>query len=1065
MSPIEFLLLLLPVWVLTHFWLLPLMKNRWEAGDLRQKIARSGSLIFIEKLRDFSFIAAITIVCVMVFILLNNLLANGDLIVASGVINSLDSMLESLTNIKKDYELLLILFGLVGAALCLYFINKQAKKKLTNAWVEKATEIRERFLQNPAAFEHLEQTTEFKPVVDRVREILSYLSMASMEDSELQLTQKQADALHYELNQLLMLLAVEQAKEEINLDDVLSNPEKKERPQPTTPLKRLLRIVTSNQFAKDLGLLNRPLTYVATGLLIVSLMGWASAPLANSLKLSENNLRMNAASSDVIRQFDEAVSRIDEIVPDTSDMTEAIDDVSGFSNSANQVLQVSRILAREAVNQIVNSQSLGGPRTRGSRAEFVRAAILEQTFTEGRPATKAQTVRAEVAKQVATVGSTEKEIAELLGQIEREIQSDLEKVQKRNPSYFKSFVNKVEARYATSINAFDAQSNLISRIVSQAFSPLEIDGANEITKQGGKILKDVGGESVKTWASSYAKAVVTDALFEQSNARVVERLSSEFRFHTSQQTQQLFANLSAAESHGWQAEPADANSRMVSQKLASNVANRYSDPAVQAAVRQSLGGYAELFPDAIAATAEATARASSGRYPSGAVRSGAHVASRSTNFKMASRSFRVRGVLFGQELSGGSLNVTDIRWELISKSEDRPTQVSISLKLNGKWKAVGDFPAGVVNQAIRYAADQRVVATTITPGDDELIRRVTYLHPVLEDTPLGCRVVEADRFVDTFTGIPEEISEPVLDEIAKNRMALGRFLAFTGLAERVGYVSRGASCPEDELREIIENNGLGEIAFPSGLLTGLTELVESELSAPMQSGKLLDASIKCLQVARENTASCLCDSLSSGLLMNYWYPEDHTSQFREQPASLSEDLRWLEQSEDRFEHIDLWLHTTFALRKLSREGEGVPDETTAKPLDFNRDQLTAMKQVIVFKLLQPYLTEHLNSPSADDFMAPLEQFVVMQRLMRAALSGQLAPNFPLEKLITLSQETQSYVPYQPTIRWEPYQNSENELLKVLEATDETALKHYKEFNTDRMLRYALGKPTCDAVSL
>jgi len=51
MNPKEFILFLLPVWALTHFWLLPIFKNRWVAGDLRQKIARTGSLIFIEKIR------------------------------------------------------------------------------------------------------------------------------------------------------------------------------------------------------------------------------------------------------------------------------------------------------------------------------------------------------------------------------------------------------------------------------------------------------------------------------------------------------------------------------------------------------------------------------------------------------------------------------------------------------------------------------------------------------------------------------------------------------------------------------------------------------------------------------------------------------------------------------------------------------------------------------------------------------------------------------------------------------------------------------------------------------
>src|SRR6185503_9971104 len=84
------------------------------------------------------------------------------------------------------------------------------------------------------------------------------------------------------------------------------------------------------------------------------------------------------------------------------------------------------------------------------------------------------------------------------------------------------------------------------------------------------------------------------------------------------------------------------------------------------------------------------------------------------------------------------------------------TRVALDVRVGASWAHLGTYDAAVVNQALRYAADRRVIATTITPGDGKIVRRVTYLHPALTDTPLGCRIVEADRLVDTFTapGLP-----------------------------------------------------------------------------------------------------------------------------------------------------------------------------------------------------------------------------------------------------------------------------------------------------------------------
>ena len=89
----------------------------------------------------------------------------------------------------------------------------------------------------------------------------------------------------------------------------------------------------------------------------------------------------------------------------------------------------------------------------------------------------------------------------------------------------------------------------------------------------------------------------------------------------------------------------------------------------------------------------------------------------------------------------------------IARHIERAVAVAVAAvdQCRGRRVALGTYDASVVNQALRYASDKRVVATTITPGDGEVVSRITYLHPALVDTPLGCRVVEADRLIDTFS--------------------------------------------------------------------------------------------------------------------------------------------------------------------------------------------------------------------------------------------------------------------------------------------------------------------------
>ena len=427
----------------------------------------------------------------------------------------------------------------------------------------------------------------------------------------------------------------------------------------------------------------------------------------------------------------------------------------------------------------------------------------------------------------------------------------------------------------------------------------------------------------------------------------------------------------------------------------------------------------------------------------------------STNFRMASRSFKVRGVLFGRDLQSDLLNVTDIEWSIDEQDGEVPTMLSLSLTIDGEHRPIGSFPAGIVNQALRYAADQRVVATTITPGDGEIIRRVTYLHPVLEDTPLGCRVVEADRFIDTFTA--GSIEDSRLVEIARHRTAMSNFLRIAEIAE---VIARGDfDVSASQLQDFIRKLDLQSLSLPV-FRDNMEKFLANGLDGDKGSTDFVDRVFRCTE-RNSSIAECLYDDFNGYYLpTKYWFPEDHTSQFREKDTKLDAELSWLERSNSRFGHFDLWLHTTFAVR---HPGDESGDESTATPMDFPSSQIKILNEVLIENLIRPYLKDELYSPNYDAFMSSLEDFVILQRLTRAALNGQLGDNFPIEKLIDLERRTREYVPHQSTIRWEPVDPSE--FSKILREIGDDAHQIYIDSMKDQLEWIMNKRSRCADASL
>lgn len=1038
------LIILSCLWCLTHLWLLPLAKENWAPSDIRQKVGRAGTLVVLEKIRDISAAGIVALAFVLLLVGGGELIAVVPFAAPKAIIEALASSYESMKALAEGYATALVWFGIGSAAIALYVSARRAKRRVTQAWSAKAGEVYERLQENPAEIDKAREQPELRPIVEKIDNLLGVFESLAEDES----SGAERDAVARQISYLLTLLAVEMAKGEVEFGKAIASPDQDEAQPTPKPKERWLGILTSQRLAEDLGLIERPLSLLITGLLLISLLGWSAEPLANSLQLAVNNLRVNLLAKDAKRDLETAISKRK---PQPEPAQENQSTSASVQATTQRLAQgVTRGLIHSGLAdhiRLARREGLGD-------AELVRTQILE-----GQPHVPA---KAKTAPHVVP----DQAILRLTDHFEQTLQPELERLQKNDPGLFAKLATRLEARYGTPISPLDAQGEMIAKVLDAAVDAVDLSPSTELGKQSQQVLGEFGKKSVKTWTDAYARNYLTDLIMETAHPEVVRLARKEFGFEVSGETEHLAMKM--------QTDLDQAESR-VSRAVAEKVALFHTqDEAERLAVIDRLAGYDHLFPAAnddvvhqgvgpIGPSGERPLRAK----PPGEL----HLRARATSFHLASRSFRVRGVLFGQDLQPDSLSlekpdIRDLQWTLEPRKSGQPTRLTLTIRLKDGSKRLGEFDAGVVNQAVRYAADRRVIATTITPGDGKIIERLTYLHPALIDTPLGCRVVEADRFIDTYTASSSGRDVlPDLRDIAAERRQISLWMQSVSVAERIAGIPTTTPCPLD--KKLIARVKPQQVAFSAATAESLQAFLDKREAERTGSTAFLRSATECATGSTEKLADCWCGPLrKTGLAADYWFPEDHTSQFRERQMPLTADLVWMEPSKDHLTHIDFWLHTTFALRhgSSSAEAMGSSDETTATPLDFPGKQLARLKKVIGASLPK-YLEQSLNSPSYDDFMKPLEDFVLLQRFVRAALNKQLGKDFPLSKLVQLERDTREFVPYQPTIRWEPAgKTSYQALVDTLNEVDPDTGQVFQAWAKDSYDRELHHMAKCETVS-
>lgn len=422
---------------------------------------------------------------------------------------------------------------------------------------------------------------------------------------------------------------------------------------------------------------------------------------------------------------------------------------------------------------------------------------------------------------------------------------------------------------------------------------------------------------------------------------------------------------------------------------------------------------------------------------------------RALDYAMVRGFSRVGGVVIGREPANTSrtLNFTGLRWKQSGRS------VTLYLRRqNGKEVALGTFDQSLIHQALAYAADGRVLTCTMVEAKP-LKELKILLNPVLVDTPLGCRVINLDRWVDTyFRDQPDHRNES--DEIAEKRIDSQKQLYYVAWGARYLTLARQVLKIAEEKQASGDPNAATRVAALKSRMDQVESKMNSrEVTQAAEAGlaqrKDLPDKAKSLLAAKPEFydpklvdwieacstrkpqlgpfTDCISRSADEALPglreddLGRWIALPPSfliwSGVREQAYSMTDDLSSLvgPQGTGGGESVlwpfDFMLQVSFTSAPAFAPSGIKPSEYVDRnPWDFPELHAAINRRIAQVVEEDPALSDHLKE---------MREFVVLQRLFRVALMGRLGPNFPVEELATLTSATAGGIPLCHTPRWNP----------------------------------------------
>jgi hypothetical protein len=406
----------------------------------------------------------------------------------------------------------------------------------------------------------------------------------------------------------------------------------------------------------------------------------------------------------------------------------------------------------------------------------------------------------------------------------------------------------------------------------------------------------------------------------------------------------------------------------------------------------------------------------------------------SRSFFRLSGSRRIGGVLIGRTPTDDdtALDFRDLTWRM------QGSDIVLSLR-RGDGVVIDLPPADpeIVQLALAYAAEGRPIAATMTQATPLLELKIQ-LHPALVDTSLGCRAIEVDRYVDTYSG-----TDPTVDQARSTAYDPLALYKYAWATRNLALVARfpASIVPETLSDEIVQfgersaNNILSNPAAISdaataferrqglfdtqSLLVSKPEYFDPNLVGSMNNcsaAESLDAFGTC--VAQEAAGDARFDD--EALRNTAFTPPPQYevwSGVRERAWTRDANLAFAGAGTRDTSPIEFMLQAAFAtLPFFAQDVEGWWQEEQPKlneMVDENPWQFPALGtrvDDVVRSAISP-------DGGRQDELRSIEEFVYLQRLFRDALDGKLGDGFPVQKLADLTAATRDGVTEVRTPRW------------------------------------------------
>jgi hypothetical protein len=1034
-------LLLLAVWTLVRFWLHPLLERNWVNGDLKVKALRAGTFAAIELSRNVLARVIAVLAVVLAILVIAGWLGNTDTVFPQSMISTAAGWAEGFRAIQSDTLGTITLLTIIAAGIVLYRAARTARVRVRAKLVEHIEATRQKLASNTELLEQLSADSQFAPVFAELNALGERRThILGLDDTMRAKAAEELKNLDAAIGQRSNFIVVTYAMRDFDAPKALATAVPGEAvEEPTEPQSRwslikatVLRILGSRGLAHDLGLVRSNVERMATVLLVISLLSWSSAAMANSLALAATNLQVVFDKDRATRSLDQALS---DLPPPTPSQR--------ISMPNAEVSRVSRSLAREFVSRVVRRDlptSLGVHVDNTARYddEATRLAILEARVEPAHPGDVGDQIRAEsLAADIQAKGANERAVA-VEAKLSARFATRLTQIRDESPGAWAAIVEHAKRHFDDPIELWDAQQKLLETALGQALN-IEPEGVSEISKQGAELLNEFGQKALSTWVDArmqdYLGSVVVESLgpnfaFRSESPRSIDwALGSESR-----EVLEKAAPPEGVDHEPWhtvRSNPITGDDRSREAMLAK--VNDLTGGSVQPEVRDTIMGYDGTFPGRSRTVSEAVMGTVSEAVESGTrgLASGAMQAAMqaSVDFLGAARGGLARGVIFGRTPEGDAPALTDLRWH---NEDSGRLALEVLPAQSSQWRWLGSFAPAAVNEALRYAADRRVVAVTMVSGEP-FARLQIQLNPELVDTPLGCRVVTIDRFVDTL--------DSMIPQVYAHRQAVEKLRVLMGVAATHPTELCSAKSLPKSFREMLE--------IPSGVPDQFKQKVVAELNNDASSVAALNSALQCgSKATAENMLGCVCQAnpkipSAKGL----YVPSDVTSQVRERAFNPDMDFSWMRRTNNALGNVQFWLHMTLAWQpKEGASDTNPPDGKSTLAVDFADDDLNALNSRMP-ALVRAYVTSPRGlGANYDAFMQPVEDFVILQRFFRLALGSKFGPSFPKQKLVQLERDTRGLVVKQVTLRWQVETEKQEELLKAASENEYGIWQQYTEKN-------------------